>query len=228
MKNILKKISVISLSFSLIASSSTIINYVSPKSDNIIIASAASIQALWPVPEEYQYISSNFYANRGNGKTHRAIDIPADEGTDIYAVLDGEVIFADILADAYNSCGNTVILYHKSIDKYTVYCHASKLCVSKGQTVKQGTVIAEVGNTGDSFGNHLDFKLCTGYSEGSVPWPRGHMDPMDYFDWRYTPDPDPFEELMFDADFYATKYSDLKKEFGLSKYTFSPLDSVWS
>ena len=157
--------------------------FVLPKSEFILQANA-DVAALWPLPKQYTTISSNYYAQRGNG-IHKAIDIPAPEGTDIYAVLDGEVIFSGVLADSKDSCGNTVILYHSSIGKYTVYCHASSLCVSKGQKVSQGTVIAKVGNTGDSFGNHLDFKLCTGYQTTGVPWPRGHQDPMSYFSWQY-------------------------------------------
>lgn len=157
--------------------------FVLPESEFILQANAA-VAALWPLPKQYTTISSNYYAQRGNS-IHKAIDIPAPEGTDIYAVLDGEVIFSGVLADSKDSCGNTVILYHSSIGKYTVYCHASSLCVSKGQKVSQGTVIAKVGNTGDSFGNHLDFKLCTGYQTTGVPWPRGHQDPMSYFSWQY-------------------------------------------
>ena len=145
----------------------------------------AAVTALWPLPKNYTKISSDFYDSRSKTGQHNAIDIPAPEGTSIYAVLDGKVIFSGVLADSSNSCGNTVILYHSSIEKYTVYCHASKLCVTKDQTVKQGDIIAKVGNTGDSQGNHLDFKLCTNYLKSGTPWPRGHMDPMKYFTWTY-------------------------------------------
>ena len=40
---------------------------------------------------------------------------------------------------------------------FTVYMHASSLAVSVGQEVSQGTVIAYVGSTGVSTGNHLHF-----------------------------------------------------------------------
>ena len=150
---------------------------------NVMQVNAAT-QALWPLPEDYIRISSDYYNQRSSG-LHKAIDIPAPEGTPIFAVLDGTVTFSGVLADSKNSCGYTVILYHSSINKYTVYCHASSLCVSKGETVKQGDTIAKVGNTGDSYGNHLDFKLCTSLLNSSVPWPRGHQNPMEYFSWKY-------------------------------------------
>ncbi len=222
MKNVLRKITVIALSFSICAAGTAVMQSVSPRSDYAIVASAAEkVTALWPVGggAENRYISSHFNDPRGSG-IHRAIDIPAPEGTDIYAVLDGKVVFAGRLEDNDNSCGNTVILYHSSIGMYTVYCHASRLCVSEGQKVSQGTVIAKVGNTGYSFGNHLDFKVCPRLAGGSMPWPRDHVDPEAYFHFVYElPEPKPvfeskYEELMFDADFYAAKYPDLKKAFG--------------
>ena len=41
----------------------------------------------------------------------------------------------------------------------TVYAHCSKLTVSKGDTVKKGDKIGEVGTTGNSTGNHLHFEF---------------------------------------------------------------------
>lgn len=41
----------------------------------------------------------------------------------------------------------------------TLYGHCSKLKVSEGQTVKKGQVIALVGSTGHSYGNHVHFEV---------------------------------------------------------------------
>ena len=41
----------------------------------------------------------------------------------------------------------------------TLYGHCSSMCVSHGQSVQKGEVIAYVGSTGSSTGNHLHFEI---------------------------------------------------------------------
>ena len=41
----------------------------------------------------------------------------------------------------------------------TLYGHASEVYVSAGQTVSAGELIAAVGTTGDSTGNHCHFEI---------------------------------------------------------------------
>ena len=83
---------------------------------------------------------------------HNGIDFAAPAGSSIYAAADGEVIAADYSA----SMGNYVMIDHGS-DIITIYMHASKLLVSKGQEVSKGDKIALVGSTGRSTGSHLHF-----------------------------------------------------------------------
>ena len=53
--------------------------------------------------------------------------------------------------------------YHVMIDHgggfVTLYAHCSKLLVAEGQQVQAGDIIAEVGSTGRSTGNHLHFEV---------------------------------------------------------------------
>ncbi|MBE7412706.1 MAG: LysM peptidoglycan-binding domain-containing M23 family metallopeptidase [Leptospiraceae bacterium] len=90
-----------------------------------------------------------------NKKTfHGGIDIAAEKGTDVYASADGEII----ISNKQNGYGNLVIIKH-ALGFETRYGHLSKFFVKKGQKVKRGDKIGEVGNTGRATGNHLHFEV---------------------------------------------------------------------
>ena len=98
-----------------------------------------------------RYTVSAYY---GDGRNHKAIDLAADRGTPIFAAAAGTVTYAG-WDDDY---GYNVIITHSNGLK-TRYAHANALCVSKGATVAQGDMIATVGSTGWSTGNHLHFEV---------------------------------------------------------------------
>lgn len=83
---------------------------------------------------------------------HNGVDFAAPKGTKIYAAYDGVVVAATYSA----TMGNYVMIDHGD-SLYTIYMHASKLYVSKGDVVVKGAHIAGVGTTGRSTGNHLHF-----------------------------------------------------------------------
>lgn len=85
---------------------------------------------------------------------HTGLDIAAPKGTKIKAAASGTVIFAGY-SGGY---GNVVKISHGSGIK-TYYAHCSKLYVKEGQKVSAGDVIATVGSTGNSTGNHLHFEV---------------------------------------------------------------------
>jgi murein DD-endopeptidase MepM/ murein hydrolase activator NlpD len=97
-------------------------------------------------------ISSNFGMRWG--KMHQGVDIAANLGTTINAVLDGTVIFAG-WQDGY---GKVIQLSHSG-GIQTTYAHCSFIDVKKGETIKQGEKIGEVGSTGNSTGPHLHFEV---------------------------------------------------------------------
>ena len=86
---------------------------------------------------------------------HKGLDLACATGTDIKAIADGTVIFAE-----YDSTG---LGYAIKIDHgngvQTVYGHCSKLYATVGQTVSAGDVIAAVGSTGNSTGPHLHLEI---------------------------------------------------------------------
>ncbi len=88
------------------------------------------------------------------GTVHQGLDIGCSTGTPIVACEAGTVIGA-----AYSSSmGNYVLLDHGG-GVTTVYMHNSALCVSVGQVVGRGEVIALAGSTGNSTGPHCHLGL---------------------------------------------------------------------
>lgn len=87
-------------------------------------------------------------------KFHKGIDIEADSGVLIKASLDGEVIESGSVP----TYGKYIKIRHDD-GITTVYAHCSQLIAQKGQKVKQGEVIARVGDTGVAVGSHLHFEI---------------------------------------------------------------------
>lgn len=110
----------------------------------------------WPVPTR-SYISSYFGWRTLYGKPnyHKGIDIPGAAGTNIVAADAGKVLKVAKLTYGY---GWHVIIDHGN-GVATVYGHCSRLDVSEGQVVKKGQVIAGIGTTGNSTGNHVHFEV---------------------------------------------------------------------
>lgn len=112
----------------------------------------------WPIKSGYNWYVSSWFGPRrdpfGSGRTvlHYGIDIPAASGVPIVASKGGTVTRSEY-SGGY---GNVVIISHGS-GFSTLYAHCSKRVASVGQNVKQGDVIAYVGTTGSSTGNHLHF-----------------------------------------------------------------------
>jgi len=111
---------------------------------------------IWPLDLKYNRISSGFTKRTFNGVTefHKGLDIPANAGANIYAANAGTVVTATY----HYSYGNYVIIDHGG-GQATLYAHCSKILVKVGDKVKQGDVIAKVGTTGYSSGNHLHFEV---------------------------------------------------------------------
>lgn len=140
--------------------------------ENGIVITYDGGKLTWPCPS-YTRISSPFgwriHPTLGVNKFHNGVDMAAPKGTDILAAYSGEVVAA-----TYNSTmGNYVMMNHGN-GFYTIYMHASKLCVSPGDIIIEGEKIAEVGSTGRSTGPHLHFGVR---KNGE------YVDPMAYLDY---------------------------------------------
>lgn len=90
----------------------------------------------------------------GTWKLHAGIDLGAPVGTDVFACSGGTVT-----ESSFNSIyGNFIIIRHKD-RKTSTYAHLSKSLVTKGQIVKKGDKIGEVGMTGATTGPHLHWEI---------------------------------------------------------------------
>jgi len=100
-----------------------------------------AIRAIWPVEPELgisAYFLDAAYEKRF-GLPHHAIDIPAAQGSDVRAAVDGTV---DRVID--NGLGYSyIIVNHDGFA--TLYGHVSASYVEEGQTVRRGEVIAASG-----------------------------------------------------------------------------------
>ncbi len=93
-----------------------------------------------PITGEYQF--------------HGGADISGNEGDPVGAFADGVVEYIG----ENDSYGLYLQIDHGNGVK-SFYAHCSKLCVSKGQAVKLGEKVAEIGATGVATGPHLHLEL---------------------------------------------------------------------
>lgn len=85
---------------------------------------------------------------------HSGVDIANLKNTEILATANATVKFAGKL----KGYGNAVLLDHGNGFE-SLYGHAEDLLVKEGDTVKKGELIASMGSTGISTGNHLHYEI---------------------------------------------------------------------
>ena len=117
-------------------------------------------EGLMKTPVAFGRLSSGYGVRKhpvlGFTKMHKGIDFAAPIGTAVYAAADGKVE----KAGRFSSYGNYVRIRHNS-KMSTAYAHLSRYAdgIKPGSRVKQGQIIAYVGNTGRSTGPHLHFEV---------------------------------------------------------------------
>lgn len=137
-----------------------------------------------PLPEKSYTIGDPFgcmcWAHAPSG--HSGQDLPAANGTGVFSVADGVVEYVQTGrvnnpgAGGMEAYGNCVFIRHTNDSGqtyYTRYAHMSSVLVTTGQTVVAGDAIGTVGDTGNSYGNHLHFEMWLDEGSGAV-----RVDPM--------------------------------------------------
>jgi murein DD-endopeptidase MepM/ murein hydrolase activator NlpD len=104
----------------------------------------------WPVTTG---VLSSRFGSRGEGH-HDGVDISCAEGTPVRAARAGRVLYSDTL----RGYGNLIILEHDG-GWATVYAHNRENRARVGQAVRQGDVIAAVGESGKTSGPNLHFEV---------------------------------------------------------------------
>ena len=115
----------------------------------------------WPLPVAGTITSPQGYRTdpiTGETSYHSGTDIAVPEAAPILAAADGTVTVANALDSWGGSYGYYVKLDHGG-GLTTLYAHCSSICVTTGQQVKAGEVIAYVGQTGRATGPHLHFEV---------------------------------------------------------------------
>ncbi|WP_050739583.1 peptidoglycan DD-metalloendopeptidase family protein [Acetobacterium bakii] len=126
-------------------------------------------QYAWPLDAQYKLDRSdetNLFGERvhpiyGDIRMHTGIDIQAPNGSNIYAIGDGMVVFAGM----NGGWGNTIILdVGKTKDGKTItahYCHLTtgSWSLNAGDAVKRGQQLALTGATGSTQGGHIHFEI---------------------------------------------------------------------
>lgn len=114
------------------------------------------ISLVKPVVSNYTISSGFGIRSRDN---HKGIDVAAPKGTAIFAAASGKVLFSGA-GSPYGGYGYIVVIQSTENPSLTFrYAHCSKLYVKTGQIVDQNQLIAAVGSTGISTGNHLHFEI---------------------------------------------------------------------
>lgn len=90
----------------------------------------------------------------GRTALHTGLDFRAETGTPILAAAGGVVVTQEF----HPEYGNMIEIEHGD-DLISRYAHASRTLVKKGDLIKRGQKIAEVGSTGRSTGAHLHFEV---------------------------------------------------------------------
>jgi hypothetical protein len=134
----------------------------------------ATSRGVFPIRGAYDFggDDARFGAQR-NGHIHQGQDVTAAEGTPLVSPVDGYVYWRKVQA---GGAGHYLVIRAASGTDYVLmHLVAGSELVDKGDPVKAGQQIGQVGHTGDAEGPHLHFEI----------WPDG---------W-YAPDSQPIDPL---------------------------------
>ena len=140
------------------------------------------IPAIWPIDRSKMRNKIGAFGYRNHPifrrwQFHSGVDMPGRVGDPIYATGDGVVESVE-RSRARRGYGTQILINH-GFGYKTRYAHLNKLHVEKGDTIKRGQLIADMGNTGQSTSPHLHYEVI---------YNRTHVNPINYFDKNMSAD----------------------------------------
>lgn len=137
---------------------------------------STAIPAIWPIDRTKMRNKIGAFGYRNHPvlrrwKFHSGVDMPGRIGDPVYATGDGVVEYVERSRARYGY--GTQILINHGYGYKTRYAHLNKLHIEKGDTVKRGQLIGDMGNTGISTSPHLHYEVI---------YNRSHVNPINYFD----------------------------------------------
>ena len=143
---------------------------------------STAISAIWPIDRSKMRNKIGAFGYRNHPifrrwQFHSGVDMPGRVGDPIYATGDGVVESVE-RSRARRGYGTQILINH-GFGYKTRYAHLNKLHVEKGDTIKRGQLIADMGNTGQSTSPHLHYEVI---------YNRTHVNPINYFDKNMSAD----------------------------------------
>ena len=143
---------------------------------------STAIPAIWPIDRSKMRNKIGAFGYRNHPifrrwQFHSGVDMPGRIGDPIYATGDGVVESIEI-SRARRGYGSQILINH-GFGYKTRYAHLNKVHVTKGDTIKRGQLIGDMGNTGQSTSPHLHYEVI---------YNRTHVNPINYFDKNMSAD----------------------------------------
>ena len=156
---------------------------------------ASAVPAIWPIDRTklkafYAFGLRKKHPIYKTRRMHKGVDMSTDYGVPVYATGDGVVEKID-MGRRRRGYGRQIVINHDFGYK-TRYAHLRKMFVEKGDSVKRGQLIGEVGSTGGSTGPHLHYEVI---------YMGRNVNPVNYFNRNMTSDE--YRQLMENTKYNA-------------------------
>lgn len=137
---------------------------------------STAIPAIWPIDRTLLRNKIGAFGYRMHPKLHRwkfhaGVDMAGRIGDPVYATGDG-VVERTEYSRARTGYGSQIVINH-GFGYKTRYAHLNKIHVQRGDSIKRGQLIADMGNTGISTAPHLHYEVL---------YRNSHVNPINYFD----------------------------------------------